>query len=81
LPGIELSHGDATFEALADRVFRYEGNGAIEVDGAPFTRGLLTRGEHDIRVLRAAAPSRLVLDTPPPALTGPPVVSLFPGFN
>jgi hypothetical protein len=78
LPGTDLSR--PAFEVLAPRVFRYEGAGAIEVDGVPFTRGVLARGVHRVHVTRASAPSQLILDTPPPALTGPPL-SLFPGFD
>src|SRR5262249_29706860 len=37
LPGTDLKN--ATFEVLAPRAFRYDGNGAIAIDGTPFVRG------------------------------------------
>jgi len=82
LPGADLTRAASIeFEVLAPARFRYEGRGAIAVDGTPFTRGLLTRGVHHISTIRPATPSRIVIDAPPPALTGPPSLSLFPTFD
>jgi hypothetical protein len=84
LPGADLSRaatGDTvSLETLADDRFRYEGGGAITVDGAPFVRGALARGVHAIRVVRAAAGAKLIIDSPPPALAGPPG-EIFPPFD
>jgi hypothetical protein len=85
LPGADLSPMPAgatrTFEVLAPRVFRYDGSGAIIVDGVPFARGPLAAGNHRIDILRAAAPSRLIIDTPPPIPPPAPPRELFPSFD
>jgi hypothetical protein len=83
LPGVDLSNAATTiaFEALATKPFRYDGAGAIAVDGTPFVRGTLTRGMHRIDVVRAASPSRLVIDAPPPKLIGPPSPELFRNYD
>jgi len=81
LPGTLIGAKPIAFEALDAKPFRYEGNGAITVDGAPFTRGVLARGMHRIDVVRASSPSRLVIDAPPPALLGPPSPELFRNFD
>jgi hypothetical protein len=60
------------FEALSDERFRYEGDGVLRVDGKPFAKGTLAKGEH---VLEAAGPitdGRLILDVPAPASLSPP---------
>jgi hypothetical protein len=70
LPGADLSAvatgHQRTFEALAEATYRYDGSGAITVDGTPFTRGRLTMGLHRIAVIRASLSSRLIVDTPQP---------------
>lgn len=71
LQGLELSgapRGAAVpFEVLKTRRFRYDGDGAITVDGAPFTRGALQAGVHTVVVYRASqSPARLIVDTPAP---------------
>jgi hypothetical protein len=76
LPGTDLSRlaagSSLAFEVLKPRAFRYEGSGAISIDGTPFTSGALARGVHAIRADRAA-PGRLIIDTP-----GPPPAPLSP---
>jgi hypothetical protein len=83
LPGADLSAiGEGAsigFEALAPARFRYEGGGAIVVDGAPFVEGALTRGIHRISVVRAARGSHLMVSAPPPLVPGP--GTLFEPFD
>jgi hypothetical protein len=71
LAGTELSGAPrgatATLEVLKPRVYRYDGDGAITVDGAPFTRGALSAGAHTVIVQRASqASARLIVETPLP---------------
>ena len=55
-----------TFEVFKENPYRYEGPGTLLVDGVPFAKGLLPKGEH---LLTAEEPIRgglLRLDTPLP---------------
>jgi hypothetical protein len=82
LPGTDLSHGGVpAFEVLAPRAFRYDGAGAIAVDGTPFVRGTLLAGNHHIDVIRPSAPSRLIMDTPPPFPPPTAPRPLYPAFD
>jgi hypothetical protein len=75
-PGIEVEH-----EVLKERVFRFEGRGALRVDGRAFSEGLLARGSHSLRVDRLEGPGRLILATPPPIPPARPPVDLFVHFD
>jgi hypothetical protein len=55
-----------SFEVLKEKPFRYEGDGAISIDGLPFTRGVLAKGTHEIMVDRRVGAGRLIMDTPEP---------------
>lgn len=70
------------FEALAEKRFRIEGDGTFEVDGAPFTGGILGRGWHDVRRISGGGPSRLIVATPEPVPWPPrPPAPLYVNFD
>jgi hypothetical protein len=85
LPGAELAHeprgATRTLEVLKARAFRYDGGGAITVDGTPFRRGTLAAGSHTIGIIESAAPARLIVDTPTPAPPPTPPVELYVNFD
>ena len=68
------------FDVLKTREFRYDGGGAISIDGKPFQRGTVTRGVHIVRVDRAA-PSRIIMSTPPPIPPPVPPTELYINFD
>jgi len=84
LAGLELTgvaEGTSVpFEVLKMRDFRYEGGGAISVDGKPFREGMLTEGTHVVRVDRAA-PSRIIMSTRSPAPPPAPPAELYVNFD
>jgi hypothetical protein len=84
LAGLELTglaNGTSLpLEVLKSREFRYDGAGAISVDGKPFRRGMLTRGVHVLRIDRAA-PSRIIMSTPPPVPAPAPPAGLYVNFD
>ncbi|HXI13144.1 MAG TPA: glycosyltransferase family 39 protein [Thermoanaerobaculia bacterium] len=71
------------FESLKSRAYRYDGDGAITVDGASFLRGTLGTGIHTIRIEReSATPSRLIMDTPAPVpARALPLTDLYVNFD
>lgn len=86
LPGADLSAisdgNQRPFETLAGATYRYDGAGAITVDGIPFSRGTLAAGIHRIAVIRSSLSSRLIVDTPPPVPTqSEPRAPLFGQFD
>ena len=85
LAGRDLSRegaGDAIpFEVLKTRTFRYDGGGAITIDGMPFQRGTLRAGMHTITVARGSADARLITDTPPPVPPRLPPAALYVNFD
>jgi hypothetical protein len=70
-----------TFEALKEKAFRFEGAGAISIDGIPFTRGVLARGPHVIAVTADIPAGRLILDVPPAATLPSPPGKLYLIFD
>jgi len=71
-----------TFEVLKAKPFRYDGRGAILVDGRPFRRGWLERGPHVVTRVERAGRDRLIMDTPPPIPWPPrPPVELYDVFR
>lgn len=71
-----------TFEVLKSKPFRYDGGGAILVDGQPFRRGFLERGPHRVTRVEGRGRDRLIMDTPPPVPWPPrPPVELFDVFR
>lgn len=69
------------FEVLKSKPFRYDGDGAILVDGEPFRQGLLGKGVHRITRVERRGPDRLIAATSPPVPWPPrPVVQLFDFF-
>lgn len=61
-----LTHGEErTIELLSERLYRWTGEpGAVEVDGAPFSLGVLAAGTHRVRAVRAVAEGSLRIKTP-----------------
>jgi hypothetical protein len=75
-PGEELA-----FRALKSMRFRWEGEDALLVDGAPFREGELAAGEHRLTSARPLGPGRLV---PARATRSAPPrqpFELFPSFD
>lgn len=70
LPGVVLDGAargtTRTLGVLQRREFRYDGRGAIRVDGAPFARGILEAGDHDVVVVASSDSARLIIATPEP---------------
>lgn len=85
LLGRELTNApigvDFEFEALKSKPFRFEGAGAIRVDGAPFLEGPITKGRHRIRVEALAGPGRLILASAPPDAAAAAPVDLYVPFD
>ncbi len=70
------------FEVLSEREFRYDGEGAIAVDGQPFTRGVLSRGNHIVTTDQRISHGRLIMATPPPHPPKPGKKrKLYPSFD
>jgi hypothetical protein len=87
LPGVTLAGAaDGTrmsLDVLQRRVFRYDGDGAIRVDGMPFRRGLLEAGLHEVAIERSSASaSRLIVATPEPVRPQlPATAAMYPAFD
>lgn len=62
-----------TLEVFRDNPYRYEGPGTLLVDGDPFKRGMLTKGEHELTTNTPIRGGLLRLDTP---LPDPPVQAI-----
>ncbi len=70
------------FDVLDGRVFRYDGDGAILVDGEPFREGVLERGTHRITRVVRRGPDRLIMATPEPIPWPPrPPIALYDFFR
>lgn len=54
------------FEVLKSKDFRYDGAGAVLVDGEPFREGFLEKGRHRITRVELNGLDRLIMATPPP---------------
>ncbi len=62
-----LDPGQVTqFEVFKANHYRYEGPGTLLVDGVPFEKGLLTKGEHQLTTENPIRGGLLRLDTPLP---------------
>jgi hypothetical protein len=56
---------ERTIELLSERLYRWTGEpGAVEVDGAPFSSGVLMAGSHRVRAVRAVSAGSLRIQTP-----------------
>ena len=67
--GVDLSRsvpGEVRrFEVLKERAFKFTGPaGSLEVDGRSFQAGVLTRGEHSLRIVGPTAGGALLMDPP-----------------
>ncbi len=69
------------FDVLKEKAFRWDGDGAISVDGAPFVRGVLGKGVHVVRVEEAVSHGRLIMDTPEPYPALEPPRVLYKNFD
>lgn len=78
----DLAPGDGVeLEVLKDKEFRFDGDGAILVDGREFRQGFLPRGRHRITRTAGHGPARLIMATPPPIPWPPrPPQQLFESF-
>lgn len=72
---------DFEFEALKSKRFRFEGSGALRVDGSLFSEGPLSRGRHRIRVEALTGPGRLILASAPLGVVPAEPVELFVRFD
>jgi hypothetical protein len=59
------------FEVLRQKSFRYQGDGVLLVDGAPFERGVLAAGTHELSAAQPVSEGLLIHEPPGPA-PGPP---------
>jgi hypothetical protein len=72
---------DFEFEALKSKRFRFEGAGAIRVDGSPFVEGPLAKGSHRVSVEALSGPGRLILASAPAGVAVTEPVELFVPFD
>lgn len=64
---LDVAPGESLeLEVLKTKELRYDGAGAVLVDGRPFRRGVLERGPHRVTRVARRGPDRLILATPPP---------------
>lgn len=57
--------GQKSFEVTRDAEYRFDGDGELQVDGVAFTRGVLTRGIHQLGSPTGIANGRIVLARAP----------------
>lgn len=69
-----------TFDVLKTKPFRYDGPGSVEVNGEPFEKGVLEKGEHVVRITSGPNAGRIIMDTPEPYPPSPYDQIPGPGF-
>jgi hypothetical protein len=68
------------FVALKEKEMEFTGQGAIMLDGSPFTKGVVSKGEHTITGAAPTANGRLMIVVPRPFIPQPPYpLPLFQG--